>query len=256
MTNLEIRKAKLEASKIIDRFGIKRPEDIRIKDITYALGVDVVEGPLEGAAASLVTLGDRAMIRISDSEPYSGRRRFSIAHELGHFVLGHGHALQKVCSNRDLNTWYGGTEEVQANTFAAELLLPSTLVKPLCDVDAPDISFDLIRKIASDFRASLTATAIRFVGLCPEPCAIVCSKKNKIAWSVKSEEWRPYIERGGTLDSYTVAYDLHKGEDIDDQPMEVSTSSWVDWEFPDTIMEHSVRFPRLGFVLSLLWMKK
>ena len=256
MTDLEVRKAKLEASKIIEMFGITRPEDIRLKDIAAALGVeDVVEGHLEGAAASLVTLGDRTMIRISDSEPYLGRKRFSIAHELGHFVLGHGHTLQKICSNHDLNTWYGGSEEAQANTFAADLLLPGKLVEPLCDVDASDISFDLIREIASEFRVSLTATAIRFVRLCPEPCAIVCSKKNKIAWSWKSEEWRFYIERDVTLDSYTVAYDLHKGEDMEDRPIEVSTSAWVDRESPETIMEHSVRFPRLGFVLSLLWMK-
>jgi len=255
MTDLEIRKATLEASKIIERFGITSPEDIRLKDIAVALGVDVVEGPLEKAAASLVTLGDRAMIRINDSETNSGRKRFSIAHELGHFVLGHGHTLQKICSSQDLNTWYGGSEEAQANTFAAELLLPGKLVEPLCDVDASDISFELIRKIALDFRVSWTATAIRFVGLCPEACAVVCSKENKISWSRKSEEWRPYIEHGVTLDPYTVAYDLHQGKEMEDRPLEVETSAWVDWEFPDTIMEHSVRFPRLGFVLSLLWMK-
>lgn len=256
MIDLEIRKAKLEASRIIERFGVTGPDDIRIKDIAYALGVDVVEGPLDGAAASLVTLGNRALIRIRDDEPYAGRRRFSVAHELGHFVLGHGHALQKVCSSNDLNTWYGGSEEAQANAFAAEVLLPGRLVEPLCDVSASDISFDLIRNIASDYRVSWTATAIRFVDLCPEPCAIVCSRDNKISWSRKSDEWRPYIEHGITLDPYTVAYDLHQGKEMEDRPVEVDTSAWVDWKFPDTIMEHSVLFPRLGFVLSLLWMKE
>lgn len=256
MTDIEFRKAKLEASKIIERFGILRPEDVRLKDIAVALGVEnIVEGPLEGAAASLVTLGDRTMIRISDCETNTGRKRFSIAHELGHFVLGHGHTLQKICSDRDLNIWYGGGEEVQANIFAAELLMPSKFVEPFCDVDASGISFNLIRKLALDFRVSLTAAAIRFVGLCPEPCAIVCSKQNRILWPYTNNEWKPFIKRDVPLDQYTVAYDLHQGKDMEDRPMEVETSAWVDWNFPDTIMEHSVLFPRLGFVLSLLWMK-
>jgi Zn-dependent peptidase ImmA (M78 family) len=125
MTNLGAIKAKQEASKIIEQFGIIRPEHIRVKDIAVALGVtNVIEGSLDSAAASLVTIGNQTIIRISDSETNTGRQRFSIGHELGHFVLGHGHTLHKICSDREINSWYGGGEEVQANTFAAELLLP------------------------------------------------------------------------------------------------------------------------------------
>lgn len=255
MNNLDIRKAALESSRIIDRFGITNPEDIRLKDIAFALGVEVIEGRLEGAAASLVRHGDKAVIRINHKETDPNRKRFSIAHELGHFVLRHGHKLHKVCSAHDLNTWYGGSEEMQANTFAAELLLPTKFVNPLCDVDAPDISFNLIRKIAKIFRASLTATAIRFVSLCPEPCAIVCSKESKISWSWRSEEWKFFIAHGVPLDQETVAYDLHRGEDMPDRPIEVSSSAWGEWKSTDYIMEHSVSFPRLGFVLSLLWVE-
>jgi hypothetical protein len=36
-----------------------------------------------------------------------------------------------------------------------------------------EVNFGPIRKIANDFRASLTATALRFVRLCPEKCAVV-----------------------------------------------------------------------------------
>ena len=255
MSDLDIRKAALASSRIIDRFGITKPEDIRLKDIAFALGVDVIEGRLEGVAASLVTCGDKAIIRINYKETDPNRKRFSVAHELGHFVLRHGHKLQKVCSAHDLNTWYGGSEEMQANTFAAELLLPTNLVNPFCDVDASDISFEIIRKIATIFRVSLTATAIRFVSLCPEPCAIVYSKENMISWSWRSEEWKYYIERGVPLDQETVAYDLHKGEDMPDRPIEVSNSAWGDWKSADCIMEHSVSFPRFGFVLSLIWVK-
>jgi Zn-dependent peptidase ImmA (M78 family) len=253
--NLNSRKAVLAASKIIEQYGITKPKDIHLKDIAFALGVRIVEGPLAGAAASLVRRGDQAIIRINDNESNPHRKRFSIGHELGHFVLQHGHTLQRICSTADLNTWYNNSEEAQANTFAAELLLPGKLIAPLCDVDASDISFDLIREISTDFRVSLTATAIRFVEFCPEPCAIVCSMQNKISWSWTNGEWQPFIERNVILDQETVAYDLHKGKELPDEPIEVPAYAWVDEEFTTPIMEHSVRFPRLGFVLSLLWME-
>lgn len=53
------------------------------------------------------------------------RQRFTVAHELGHFALGHEDAP------RDIGNFQssGDFRERQANKFAAELLMPSSLVK-------------------------------------------------------------------------------------------------------------------------------
>lgn len=53
------------------------------------------------------------------------RQRFTVAHELGHFALGHNDAP------RDSGNFQssGDPRERQANRFAAELLMPSSLVK-------------------------------------------------------------------------------------------------------------------------------
>jgi Zn-dependent peptidase ImmA (M78 family) len=48
------------------------------------------------------------------------RRRFTIAHEIGHLLLGH------VCSKNQEDESHNETE---ANVFAGELLVPTTLVK-------------------------------------------------------------------------------------------------------------------------------
>ena len=51
------------------------------------------------------------------------RQRFTVAHELGHNALGHGAAL------RDVETGYGtDPNEIEANRFAAELLMPEVAV--------------------------------------------------------------------------------------------------------------------------------
>lgn len=51
------------------------------------------------------------------------RIRFTIAHELGHYLLGHG------SSNRGNARSNMQTIEVQANRFAAELLMPEAAVR-------------------------------------------------------------------------------------------------------------------------------
>ena len=46
------------------------------------------------------------------------RRRFTIAHEIGHLLMGH------TCSNSKENN-----SEIEANTFASELLIPTKFIK-------------------------------------------------------------------------------------------------------------------------------
>ncbi|MFH0812011.1 MAG: ImmA/IrrE family metallo-endopeptidase [Pseudomonadota bacterium] len=100
--DLKLRIAENEAAKIIEKYGISMAEHIRLKDIAYDLRVVVLEGALGGAAASLVRVGKNATIRISTSGSYE-RKRFSIAHELGHFVLNHGDSVQRFCSEEDMH---------------------------------------------------------------------------------------------------------------------------------------------------------
>jgi Zn-dependent peptidase ImmA (M78 family) len=55
------------------------------------------------------------------------RRRFTVAHELGHYILGHQHAP------RDTSDFSRSRSpiEVQANQFAAELLMPAQVVRTM-----------------------------------------------------------------------------------------------------------------------------
>ncbi|ECI2307723.1 ImmA/IrrE family metallo-endopeptidase [Salmonella enterica] len=57
------------------------------------------------------------------------RQRFTIAHELGHFALNHGHAFRDNKKNFSLNNF--DLQEVAANKFAAELLMPEIAVRIL-----------------------------------------------------------------------------------------------------------------------------
>ena len=101
-----------------------------------------------------------------------------------------------------------------------------------------DNCFNPIKKIAEDFRASLTATAIKFVRLCSEQCAIVFSSDGKIQWSYRSEDWWPFIQRGKNLDERTVAFDLFNNKQLPDEPVGIDGDAWVENDGVDLIVEH------------------
>jgi len=242
-----------EAGKAILKEGILFAERIVVSYLGYAFGATIVEERLKRAAASTVKVGDRATIRISPSDSQE-RKRFSIAHELGHFVMNHIKSILKACGEEDMRNWSSNTQETQAYFFASELILPKRLMKKRCDVKR--VNFEPVIQIAKDFRASLTATSIGFVRNCSEQCAVVFSSKGKIQWFYKSDDWWPFIRRGNDLDVRTVASDyFKKGELLADEPVGIDGDAWVESDGVDLIIEHSISSPRHGFVLSLLWIK-
>ena len=72
--------------------------------------------------------GDYPTIRYNPYEPIV-RQRFTIAHELGHFVLGHGSRFRDPKQNFSSTNF--DRKEVAANKFAAALLMPRELVRSL-----------------------------------------------------------------------------------------------------------------------------
>lgn len=250
--DLKLLNAEHLASNTIDRFGICSHEHIRVRDIAFALGATVIEQKISRAAASIVMVGNHATIRISPTDSPE-RKRFSIAHELGHFIMNHVESIQRFCSDEDMMNWYQSSQETQANFFASELILPKKLVERRCDV--AEVNFEPIIQIAKHFRSSLTATAIKFVRLCPEQCALVFSSKGKIQWFYKSPDWWPFIRRDKKLDKRTLAYDFFISKPMDKEPVGIDADAWIESNGINEIVEHSIGSPRHGFVLSILWIR-
>lgn len=86
------------------------------------------------------------------------RQRFTIAHEIGHFVLQHKGDLfvdQTVLNRRDGRSSYAiDAQEIEANAFAAALLMPRQLVK--------DELLSLVKSVGIEQRKLATEMARRF----------------------------------------------------------------------------------------------
>lgn len=113
---------------------------INIEAVIRALGVSVKKGASlpEGISGQIKKLRDGTYEISSTQSEHDYRQRFSLAHELGHFVL-HSDLIGQ---GLDDNTKYRSTEqgdyyntaielfhEKQANSFAASVLMPEHLIK-------------------------------------------------------------------------------------------------------------------------------
>lgn len=91
------------------------------------------------------------------------RQRFTIAHELGHFVL---HRKLQETFNCDLQSVHTGIDtlrdiEREADDFASNLLMPGDVLRNW--IDRQRVDFHLLSDIATRFQVSLEAACIRFI---------------------------------------------------------------------------------------------
>lgn len=252
-------KARIRASKIIKTLGITHPAEIAIEDIAWVRGALVQEGGLRGAEARLVhTPGiSPAIIRIKSGIRPEARKRFTIAHELGHLELDHDPAVVTECTEDHFRQWYQAqnNQEAEASAFAAHLLMPESLFAPKLEKTVP--SMELIDRLATEFKTTLTATAIRYAQLCGEQCAVVCSKGGKVAWVARSPDFRWWIPVNERLNSNTFAADYFQGKPIPPGMQDIRLDSWVEnvsrQGDPWQCREDSLALTSYDSVLTLLW---
>ncbi len=230
------RRARRKACCLLRRFGLERERQVPVEDIAFALGVGIVRGGLGGALASLVRVGRVARIRISDATQRPADRGFSVAHELGHHQLAHESALDAVGVGRVPGAFCDDSKEREANTFAAELMLPAQAVRECC----PRAPFDwtAVQAVAQGFAAPLLATAIRITELHPERCALVFSQGMRVRWVVHSALFAPRIRIGQLSTAHRDA----------------NTDQWIDMPGANTV-EHALRIPGSRGVASLLFVR-
>lgn len=248
--------AEREAEWLWKLYGLTKPDELILEDIAFAQGIIVTEGPLEKMEARLVRMGNKGLIRISHDISNSGQKRFAIAHELGHWQLHEKISQFFACTSDDMVASYKtSAQEGEANIFAASLLMPSNLF--VDQTNNKEFSFETIGNLAEYFTTSLTATAIRYVNLSDDYCAIVCSEAGKIRWWRGSDcfESKFWITPGTTLSKNTIAGSFFCNSHQSQGPEKIDIDAWCDkgsYSESDTFIEESKYFERYDQVITLL----
>lgn len=139
--------------------SLKLPIDPR--DVAKIEGVKVVADAsldLENISGEFNYDGWTPVIKYNPNDSVK-RQRFTIAHELGHHMLKHGHSFRDNKKNFTLNDF--DHREVAANKFAAELLMPSDAISVM--INQRNISS--VAELAKMFDVSIAAMKYRLENL-------------------------------------------------------------------------------------------
>lgn len=160
--------ARQQAREIISRFSVQSVP-VPIDRIARGLGITVQYAPFDDELSGMAFIKDgKAMIGINSLHS-STRQRFTLAHELAHHVLhrpkleSEGVHVDKGILRRDSLASEGTDQsEIEANNFAAELLMPEQLLDTVLNGRNVDLEDEeAVALAAKKFRVSPTAFQFR-----------------------------------------------------------------------------------------------
>jgi Zn-dependent peptidase ImmA (M78 family) len=162
-----------EAHAVLEAAGVQRPP-VSVESIARQLGARLSYEPFNGNVSGLLYRdGDQVIIGVNTLHP-EVRQRFTVAHELGHWKLHPGKRvfldhLVRVDFRDQRSAAATDREEIQANAFAAELLMPrDMIVREVTHhgLTGNPISVDqLVEELAAVFQVSHQAMEYRLVNL-------------------------------------------------------------------------------------------
>ena len=164
-----------------------------VDPVAIAESLDIVVEPkpdtTKGVSGMLVRHQDIFGIMYATHIDNDGFQRFSIAHEIGHYVLA-GHVDHIFPSGDGLHSSRAGFVsgdpfELEADHFAAGLLMPDPLFSR--ELRLLGDGLEAIEKMARLCRTSLTSTAIRYAEKVSVPVAVIVSTAGTINYCFMSK---------------------------------------------------------------------
>lgn len=215
---------------------------------------------VQGASGWLVKAGNSFGILYATHIPNEGFQRFSVAHELGHYFLdGHPEHVFRDGEQHASMAGFGSKDpiEIEADHFAASLLMPPMLFKPAMDRFRDGLEAVIgLRELT---KASLEATAIRYAEHTRAAVAVIVSTGQYVDYCVLSDEMREQtarrLGRGTRLPRGSATLRLnqdqtavHRGETASD---DIAADEWFS-EVKGTCTEEAVGLGRYRKTLTVI----
>lgn len=230
-----------------------------IEEIAFALDIKEIRyEPLETFEVVLLTAPNRPSGAILiNSNSHLERRRFTLAHELGHYLnITHKSAEHEgfFCAQTDMKFFTDPNrklisqhqkQELEANRFAIELLAPVSLLIQYLRME-PDLT--VIAKMRAELKLSSEASARRYIELHDEPLAIAFTHEGKVRYVISNrDEIKPCVWSGHSSPILPKAkYGTHITEFE-----ETASSDWFSAS-PSSNVFVQTRYQQNGYAMSLI----
>jgi len=256
-------------------FGINKLKML-IDEITdfemdlFIAGLDaiLIEEDLTNCDGKITFGNNKAVIKVNSNIQYIERKRFVIAHEIGHLIMHRNMQLpEDTFSNFNIiagmeKALKNGRQELEANEFASELLMPEKIF--LKEAVGKKFSPLLIKQLAERFKTSLSATAFRYLQLDLHPICLVFIENGKVIYWKKSDDLMVWFGDHTRLappsDSVATEY-IPKNYDyvykLEEKAQTVSKSTWFNLSENDEdtdFYEYCIPTKRYKTIWICLWM--
>jgi hypothetical protein len=164
------RSAETAAAELLRRHGVTRPP-VDVEALARGEGAEVQFERLEPSVSGLLVKTPKGQVRIGvNASHHRNRQRFTISHEMGHYLLHSQQPTlfvdgQMVYFREDAASDAFDPREIQANAFAAGLLMPEDFLR--ADLkNGIDVQDEVaVRKLAERYQVSQQALTLRLLNL-------------------------------------------------------------------------------------------
>lgn len=231
--------------------------------IAASRDIEVMPKPdsVKGVSGMLLRNGNSFGIVYATHIPSRGFQRFSVGHELGHYFLD-GHVDQVLkdgfhASHAGFVT--ADQHELEADSFAAGLLMPDTLFKKEIAQRRPGLA--AVEYAAGKCETSLTATAIRYSELSKHAVAAIISTENVIDFCFLSDPMKTlpglaWLRKGTPVPTGTLTDALNrhstKVQDGERDSGVIDVRDWLGGNTSVKIIEEVVGLGAYGKTLTIL----
>ena len=217
--------SKAYANTLVKAWGKRFPIDVRQIALEYSAPqkdpiakIEALPVPLDNFEGALLRSGKGVKWGIAYSAfiREEGKVNFTVAHELGHYLL-HRKADSILCTEEDLRDFTRAKQNAQnieqeANEFASYLLMPMNDFRAQVNGDAVDM--ELITHCATRYGTSLTASSLKLIEFIDRPVICISSRAGIVRWSRSSEAALTaglYLRRGTQVPKQSLTFACHEG---------------------------------------------
>ena len=162
MSSYLLDRIKPEYQLVIEKFTQEYP--VKVGALAKELGLRVVKSSLSPRISGQIGPCDDAPsgfeIKVNRYETLE-RQRFTIAHEIAHFLLHKESIGRGIVDNLLYRSSLSSRMETEANKVAAELIMPRKLIRSALTESGSALSDEKVESLAGKFKVSVPAMKVR-----------------------------------------------------------------------------------------------
>jgi len=260
--------AHIQAQQLLENCGLDQITDLEMDLFVSGLDAMLIEEELMNCDGKIIFGNSKAVIKVNSNIQFVERKRFVTAHEIGHLIMHRNMQLpDDTFSNFNIiagmeKALKNGKQELEANEFASELLMPEKLF--LKEAKGKQFSPLLIKQLSERFKSSLTATVFRYLQFEQlHPICLVFIESGKVKYWKKSNDLRVWLGDYTRLDppSDSVAAEYIQKNygfvyKLEEKAQTINKSTWFnlgEYDKDTSFYEYCIPTRRYQTILSIIW---